>query len=235
MATALDQHLSTETPLEATERLRQEGRWEAARRYCERQRLRLRSEGKPRKEAREEAWELTIEAYAPPDHEAFARYMELATYPPTSCPQTIQRGFTDIWAVVCHFKAECYMYHVLAGEDDSLSATRVRLGLEDPEALAAVCEAESTDLWQAVPQADPPAALPDRCSIKGTFALHAWAIEFPLLFLDLAQTTLTKVMNTVSGTSSLAEATKAELRALLDGLPSLREAVLKHWPAEFTG
>jgi hypothetical protein len=54
-----------ESKIHATERLRQEGRWDEASAYRDEVRGRLRSEGMPKSEADEAAWEAMIERYAP--------------------------------------------------------------------------------------------------------------------------------------------------------------------------
>lgn len=54
-----------ETRIEATERLRREGRWPEATAHRERLRLELRAAGKPRQEANDEAWNRVIEEYPP--------------------------------------------------------------------------------------------------------------------------------------------------------------------------
>jgi len=53
----------TESKIVATDRLRQEGRWEVASWYRDRQRQRLRREGLTRREAREKAWEGMLEKF----------------------------------------------------------------------------------------------------------------------------------------------------------------------------
>lgn len=54
-----------ETKAETTSRLRNEGRWDDACRFREQARERLKAEGKTRKEAREEAWQLMAEEFPP--------------------------------------------------------------------------------------------------------------------------------------------------------------------------
>ena len=54
-----------ESKIEATERLRREGRWEDASRYREEVRNELRSEGRPRAEAAGAAWDAMLEKYPP--------------------------------------------------------------------------------------------------------------------------------------------------------------------------
>lgn len=54
-----------ESKIHATERLRREGRWDEASAFRDEARSRLRTEGKPKAEANEAAWEAMIEHFPP--------------------------------------------------------------------------------------------------------------------------------------------------------------------------
>jgi hypothetical protein len=200
-----------ETKLEATERLRGEGRWEEASRFREKERQRLRAEGKPRKEAREESWRLMLEAFPPFVHESFATYMALADFPPRCCPEELRPEFVHVWRVFCRMTAICsYKQPWIAQAHGAERAMEARLRAQDPN----------------TPNEDVP--------VETTKAMLRWAGKFPLLFLDLAQVTFTKFLDKLPRGQPLAEATRAEVEAHLYDLPELREAVAKHWPKEAT-
>lgn len=61
---------SAESKIDATDRLRQEGRWDEASRYRDEVRRSLKAEGKPAAEAKELAWAAMLEKY-PPKHGGF--------------------------------------------------------------------------------------------------------------------------------------------------------------------
>ena len=54
-----------ESKIDATDRLRREGRWEEASAYRDEVRKRLRAEGKPKAEAVDASWEAMVEKYPP--------------------------------------------------------------------------------------------------------------------------------------------------------------------------
>lgn len=54
-----------ESKIEATERLRREGRWDKASQFRDEQRIRLKEQGFSSTDAKEKAWELMLEAFPP--------------------------------------------------------------------------------------------------------------------------------------------------------------------------
>ena len=75
-----------ESKIAATERLRREGRWEAASWFRDQWRKKLRAEGMTRREANEKSWESMVEEYFPLnddqiDWDEAARYFTRAEFP----------------------------------------------------------------------------------------------------------------------------------------------------------
>lgn len=68
-----------ESKIEATDRLRREGRWEVASKYRDEVRKRLKGEGKTRTEANDAAWEAMLEKYPPT--EPPLEQLELVKFP----------------------------------------------------------------------------------------------------------------------------------------------------------
>ena len=61
-----------EAKIEATERLRREGRWAEAATFKEERRRELRAEGRPKSEANDQAWAAMVEKFSPLDEEVEA-------------------------------------------------------------------------------------------------------------------------------------------------------------------
>jgi hypothetical protein len=200
----------SETKIAATNRLRQEKRWEKASRYRNDQRRRLRAEGMKRRDAHEEAWRLMLKTFPPYDRDGNVHYLALGDFPPQCLPESCQPEITDVWRVYCLLMSFCcFVQGGLADANGGVVATLRRLRLEDPE----------------MPRRKIPA--------EGTFRLHRWAFfTDPLGFLDLADATFQKTLERLEGDADDVEATRQELRSFLSGLPALRQAVRDHWSDE---
>ena len=197
-----------ESKITATERLRRNGNWETASLYRDDQRKRLRSEGMRRREANEESWRLMLEEFPPPDEDARSWYMALAEFPPSSIPRDVRGKFTDVWRVYCRLKAYlCFCEPGVARDEEAYLPTECRLRNE------VVVEGGET----CPPNDD-------------TNQLLEAAIHDPSGFFDQAEMIFRDAMGRVGSETPPGSASRAELSAFVKGIPSLREAVERHWP-----
>ena len=101
-----------ESKIDATDRLRREGRWEEASFRRDLERKRLRAEGKSRRDANEESWNWMIERYDPLTdeqidwHEATV-YRAMANSPVDCAPvdHESEPDMSDVWWVYCNLLA----------------------------------------------------------------------------------------------------------------------------------
>ena len=93
-----------ESKIEATHRLQRSGQWNAASLYRDRERLRLRADGKTRTEAREGAWQSMSERFRPPDEFAPDVAETMQFYPPripdADKPWELAMVWQAVWTVV---------------------------------------------------------------------------------------------------------------------------------------
>ena len=96
------------TPLEskiaATDRLRQEGRWDEASRFRDDQRLKLKEAGIKGSAAKEEAWRIMLDWYPPIQQDCTEHFLHLAAYPPID-RNSAHPDFPAAWLAYCTMQA----------------------------------------------------------------------------------------------------------------------------------
>jgi hypothetical protein len=166
-----DTELSREEKHDVMVRLRQEGDWEEADAFRERERRRLRQAGASRAEARDQAWKLMLKEY--PGHEEEASWLiTAAVYPPADMPslEHADAEFADLsfayFAVLAasvyargtapnveHANFVCQIATRHAPNDEALAWART--GLVHPQHFLAVVERTFRAMLDACQQLNP--------------------------------------------------------------------------------
>jgi hypothetical protein len=201
----------SESRIVLTDRLRAEGRWNEASEFRDRERQRLRDEGWSRREANQESWRLMEEEFPPYDTEGRAFWMALCRFPPGHIPADLQPDFDANWVTYCRLRGYASYCESggMAGEERTRQVTESRLRAADPRAPRANIDTERTN----------------------EFLHHAFYID-QVEGLDSAARAFQEACDRLAGPTAEVDIIRRELTTFVDDLPTLRAAIIKHWPSE---
>ena len=209
--------LHGESKIEATHRLQRDGRWGIASRFRDHERLRLRDEGKSRRDAREAAWERMIDRFRPIDESAHSWPQFVAGCPPLLRHPQKQPALNAVWDSI-------WLVVSFVAEGDAVLRRSM-----------AECNADSTDLlWQLCQELPEDVRVrltelcPSTCRSLGDVMfpepepLVHWAE--PILLDALEITEPEKVIGEYAAVSI------QFLESLVASLPTLRDSIRWFWP-----